>query len=70
MRLDGNNSDPKCSIVNVGSKQYYFFRITMEEFEGIAKEQYQNNSIYIKDKVGTKYEITVKDEKATFKLLY
>ena len=70
MKLDGNNSDPKCSIVNVGSKQYYFFRITMDEFEGIAKEQYQNNSIYIKDKVGTKYEITVKDGKATFKLLY
>ena len=66
MNIDGSNNAPEYSAVKIGVKQYYFFRISKDEIENIANERSQNNTFYIKDSAGAKYEIVVQDQKATF----
>ena len=69
MNIDGSNNAPEYSVVNIGVKQYYFFRISKDEIEDIANERSQNNTFYIKDSADTKYEIVVQDQKATFNII-
>ena len=69
MNIDGSNANPEYSTITIGGKSYYFFRISKNEIEEIAMERSENNTLYIKDSSGTKCEISVKDGKASFKLL-
>ena len=69
MSIDGSDKAPEYSVVNIGVKKYYFFRISKDEIENIANERSQNNTFYIKDSAGAKYEIVVQDQKATFNII-
>lgn len=69
MNIDGSNANPEYSIITIGAKQYYFFRISKNEIEKIAMGESNTDTFYIKDSFDTKYEISVKDGIASFKVL-
>ena len=69
MNIDGSNDNPEYSMITIGAKQYYFFRVSNDDIEKIAIGQSEKNTFYIKDSFGIRYAISVREGKASFELL-